>query len=135
MPGKALLRGTLLAIAVALAAVPAIAQAPALAMLDSLAHGGWDLRLRSGGDGSTQHICVNSGREFIQLKHRQANCQRFVVQDDPDQVTVQYTCRGDGYGRTTIRRESKGLVQIDSQGIKDGTPFSIAGEARYTGAC
>ena len=28
------------------------------------------------------------------------------------EVTVQYTCRGRGYGRTHIRRETNRLVQI-----------------------
>ncbi len=120
--------------ATALAATfPAVAQAPELAMLDNLNRGNWDLRLR--GDGERSSICVRSGRELIQLRHNQSGCSRYVVQDDPNEVTVQYTCRGDGYGRTTIRREGNGLVQIRSQGIKDGTPFSIQGEARQRGGC
>jgi len=120
--------------AAALAAtVPAAAQAPELAMLDNLNRGNWDLRLR-GGEPDTS-ICVRSGRELIQLRHNQAGCSRYVVQDEPNEVTVQYTCRGDGYGRTTIRREGNGLVQIRSQGIKGGTPFSIQGEARQHGGC
>ena len=48
---------------------------------------------------------------------------------------VQYTCRGKGYGRTQIRRESNRLVQIDSQGIADGLPFSFSAEARRVGDC
>ncbi|GGD62772.1 hypothetical protein GCM10011411_23800 [Aurantiacibacter arachoides] len=58
-----------------------------------------------------------------------------MVRDGPREVTVQYTCRGNGYGRTTIRRESDTLVQIRSQGIEGGAPFSIDGEARRTGGC
>jgi len=60
---------------------------------------------------------------------------RFVVRDTPDEVVVQYTCRGNGYGRTSIRRESNGLVQIQSQGIEGGTPFALNVEARHTGSC
>lgn len=113
--------------------IPATAQGPELAMLDTLDPGSWTLRLRS--DGSTQRICVRTGRELIQIRHRQPSCDRFVVQDDPGEVTVQYTCRGNGYGRTTIRREGSGLVQIRSQGIQAGSPFSLEGEARRTGGC
>lgn len=102
-------------------------------MLDTLERGAWELRLRS--DGSTTSLCVRTGREFIQLRHRQPACERFVVQDEPDAVTVQYTCRGNGYGRTSIRREGAGLVQLRSQGIQNGTPFSIEGEARRIGPC
>lgn len=127
------LRDLTLAAAVFALAVPAAAQAPELAMLDSLTQGNWDLRLR--GDGSSRSICVRNGRELIQLQHRQSGCSRFVVQDDPSEVTVQYTCRGDGYGRTTIRREGNSLVQIRSQGIQGGTPFSVQGEARRVGSC
>ncbi len=112
---------------------PVAAQAPELAMLGSLQKGAWELRFRS--DNTTQRICVRSGREFLQLRHKQAGCERFVVEDSANLVTVQYTCRGDGYGRTTIRRENDRLVQIKSQGIKSGAPFSIDAEARHAGSC
>lgn len=120
--------------AAVLAAVPVAAQAPELAMLGGLTKGAWTLRMR-GGDGSQQRICLRDGREFIQLRHRQSSCSRFVVRDDPNEVVVQYTCRGKGYGRTAIRREGNSLVQIQSQGIVDGTPFSISAEARHAGSC
>jgi len=122
-----------MAAAMALAAAPLEAQAPELAMLDGLTKGAWNLRIRD--DGSQQRICVRDGREFIQLRHRQAGCTRLVVQDSPDQVVVQYTCRGNGYGRTSIRREGNSLVQIRSQGIEGGTPFSFSAEARQSGTC
>ena len=115
-----------------LLAAPALAQS-SLAMLDSLTKGGWELRDREGG--ATRKICVRSGREFIQLRHAESGCSRFVVEDGKDQVTVQYTCPGNGYGRTNIRKEGAGLVQIDSQGIVDGRPFQFSAEARRTGAC
>jgi hypothetical protein len=113
--------------------VPALAQPGDLAMLTSLAKGGWTVRERD--DGAQRKICVRDGRELIQLRHPQPNCSRFVVTDAPDHVVVQYTCRGNGYGRTDIRRESGGLLQIKSQGFIDGAPFSVSAEARHTGAC
>jgi len=122
-----------LAAAMVLASAPLEAQAPELAMLDSLTRGAWNLRIRE--DGSQQKICVRDGREFIQLRHRQSGCSRFVVQDGADEVVVQYTCRGNGYGRTSIRREGNSLVQIRSQGIEGGTPFSFSAEARASGSC
>lgn len=114
-------------------ALPAEAQAPALAMLDNLSRGMWELRLRDGGP--ARLICVRTGRELIQLQHRQAGCTQFVVDDQPGSVTVQYTCRGDGYGRTTIRREDNTLVQIRSHGTQGGMPFALEGEARRISAC
>ena len=58
-----------------------------------------------------------------------------VVEDGARDVTVQYTCRGNGYGRTHIRKETGTLVQIDSQGISGGKPFQFTAEARQTGRC
>src|SRR5687768_11858504 len=122
-----------LGLAALLAAVPFAVNAAELGMLDSLTKGAWSLRIRD--DGSAQRICVRDGRELIQLRHKQAGCSRFVVEDSADEVIVQYTCRGNGYGRTSIRREGNGLVQVQSQGIIDGAPFSISGEARHSGTC
>jgi hypothetical protein len=50
-------------------------------------------------------------------------------------VTVHYTCPGSGHGRTTIRKETNRLVQIDTQGIASGSPFSRTFEARRGGSC
>jgi hypothetical protein len=119
--------------ALTVAGAPLVAQAPELAMLDGLSKGAWNLRIRD--EGSQRQICLRTGRELIQLRHRGPDCSRFIVRDGADEVVVQYTCRGNGYGRTSIRRESNSLVQIQSQGIEGGTPFSFSAEARRTGAC
>ena len=92
-----------LGLATLLIAIPLAGTAAELGMLDSLTKGAWNLRIRD--DGSEQRICVRDGRELIQIRHKQAGCSRFVVQDNADQVVVQYTCRGNGYGRTSLRRE------------------------------
>ncbi|MFL0355376.1 hypothetical protein ACI5KX_02765 [Erythrobacter sp. GH1-10] len=113
--------------------VPALAQSDGLAMLNDLAKGEWTIKHR---DGTPERkICVRSGRELIQLKHTESGCSRFVVEDGAARVTVQYTCPGNGYGRTHIRKESGSLVQIESQGIESGTPFQFTAEARRTGGC
>ncbi len=122
-----------LVLAALLIGIPLAGHAAELGMLDSLTKGAWTLRIRD--DGSTQRICLRDGRELIQIRHKQPGCSRFVVRDTADEVVVQYTCRGNGYGRTSIRREGNGLVQIQSQGIIDGAPFSISGEARHSGSC
>lgn len=112
---------------------PAAAQAPSLTMLSALDDGLWELRPRDGS--AVRRLCVRSGLELIQLQHTESNCSRFVVEDGTQAVTVQYTCRGNGYGRTSIRRETSSLVQIDSQGIAGGLPFQFSAEARRVGAC
>lgn len=118
----------------AVLAVPAASQRPSLAMLDQIEPGRWEIRLH---DGSRRAypICVDNGRKLIQLRHDAINCERLVIDDRIDEVTVQYTCRGRGYGRTSIRRETGRLVQIETQGIADGLPFEFAAEARRIGDC
>lgn len=120
-----ILAGTLIA--------PAAAQGPELAMLDSLRNGMWEIRIR--GENSSNRICVRTGQELIQLRHRQSGCSRYVIEDSPNEVTVQYSCPGNGYGRTTIRRETPQLVQINSQGIEGNSPFHFNAEGRRVGNC
>lgn len=114
-------------------AAPALGQRPNLAMLDELDRGGWELRER--GSGAVSNLCLDNGRKLIQLRHPGLPCSSVVVDDRINEVTVQYTCRGQGYGRTHIRRENNGLIQLDSQGIVNGLPFSYVAEGRRAGAC
>ncbi len=114
-------------------AVPGFAQGTGLAMLSTLTKGEWTIKQRGGVP--DRKICIRTGTELIQLRHREAGCNQFVVEDGAARVTVQYTCPGNGYGRTSIRRETPALVQLESQGIHDGTPFQFIAEARRTGTC
>ncbi|WP_255405908.1 hypothetical protein [Novosphingobium sp. CF614] len=127
-------RAALSMMALAAFAVPAHGQKPSLGMLDQLSPGGWELRER-GSDGAVRQLCLDNGRKLIQLRHPGLSCNRTIVEDTANEVTVQYTCRGQGYGRTHIRRETNGLVQIDSQGIVNGLPFAFAAEGRQVGNC
>lgn len=117
-------------------AVAASAQGPnrQLAMLDHIDDGQWELRLR-GGQGRPEHICIRDGRQLIQLRHKELPCDHTVIEDSAESVTVQYTCRGKGYGRTHIRRETDRLIQLDAQGIAGGIPFDFAVEGRRIGDC
>lgn len=115
------------------AAMPAAAQ-PVLGMLSRLDTGKWELRPRDG-SGRVESLCVSEGYRLIQLRHPAIRCDRYIVDDQPNDVTVQYTCRGKGYGRTRIRRENSQLVQIETQGIADGQPFSVVAEGRRVGDC
>lgn len=125
----------LMAAVVGAAAVPAlaVAQGEGLAMLGTLSKGEWTIKQRGGA--RDRKICLRSGTELIQLVHRDSGCSQFVVEDGAARVTVQYTCPGNGYGRTSIRRETPGLVQLESQGIQGGMPFQMTAEARRTGPC
>ena len=115
-------------------AVPVLAaQGNGLAMLGTLTKGEWTIKQR--GRAPDRKICVKSGAELIQLMHRESGCNQFIVEDGAARVTVQYTCPGNGYGRTSIRRETGALVQLESQGIHGGMPFPMTAEARRTGSC
>lgn len=114
-------------------AIPAVAQGNGLAMLGTLTKGEWTIKFRDGSP--DRKICVRSGQELIQLRHREAGCNQFVVEDGVAKVTVQYTCQGNGYARTSIRRETPALVQLESQGIQGGMPFQLLAEGRRTGPC
>lgn len=115
-------------------AVPVLAaQGNGLAMLGTLTKGEWTIKQR--GRAPDRKICVKSGAELIQLMHRESGCNQFIVEDGAARVTVQYTCPGNGYGRTSIRRETGALVQLESQGIHRGMPFQMTAEARRTGSC
>jgi hypothetical protein len=109
------------------------AQSNSLAMLGGLTKGEWTIKPRDGSP--DRKVCVRTGQELIQLRHSESGCSQFVVEDAVARVTVQYTCPGNGYGRTNIRRETPALVQIESQGIVGGLPFQFAAEARRTGTC
>lgn len=124
---------TMAAGALAGIAAPLLAQGNGLAMLGTLTKGEWTIKHRDGTP--DRKICVRSGQELIQLRHREAGCNKFVVEDGATKVTVQYTCPGNGYGRTSIRRETATLVQLESQGIQGGLPFQFLVEARRTGSC
>ncbi len=114
-------------------AFPVLAQGNGLAMFGTLTKGEWTVKFRDGS--ADRKICVRSGQELIQLRHREPGCNQFVVEDGAVKVTVQYTCPGNGYARTSIRRETPALVQLESQGIHGGMPFQFLAEARRTGPC
>lgn len=111
---------------------PGLAQKNSLSMLDQLDHGEWELR---GLGEDLGKLCLRSGRDLVQIRHRGDACTAVVVDDKPNEITVQYMCGGRGYGRTHVRRETNALIQIDSQGIAHGQPFAFATEGRRIGAC
>ena len=122
------------------AAAPVSAVSPAAAPIAAPAAtpafdlGRWELRPRGGG--AAQQICVVNIDQLLRLRHEAiGGCEQFALRAPPGQTTIQYTCRGRGYGRTHLRFETARLVQLDTQGVLDGLPFEISAEARRIGDC
>ena len=105
-----------------------------LALLDTLERGNWQLRA-TGGDRPLTKICLGNPVALIQIRHSGLACEQYIVRTSASSVTVSYTCKGQGQGLTTIRKESNRIVHIQSQGIRDNAPFSFAVEGRRTGPC
>lgn len=112
---------------------PAAAQAPSLNMLKELQRGQWEVRFRDGTP--SRKVCLRTGHELIQLRHPGRDCTQYVVDNTATHSTVQYTCPGNDYGLTSIRRETANLVQIQSSGLAGSRAFDFAAEARHVGSC
>ncbi len=113
------------------------AQTSAPTLLDSLGRGMWQFRAVGGGATGTEvtRMCVGDITKLAQVQHQGLNCQHYVVRSGPTSITISYSCRGQGQGLTVIRKETSKLVHIESQGIRNNSPFSFAVEARNTGPC
>lgn len=109
------------------------APAENLGVLSGLRSGKWIVTPRDGGP--PRALCLGDPAQLAQLRHGGRICNRYVVESGADRTTIQYTCRGAGFGRTSIRRETRELVQIDSQGALAGRPFQFTAEARRVGPC
>ena len=106
---------------------------PNSGVLGNVRAGQWDLRSRDGA--ISQTVCVSGGSGLIQLRHLGKACERIVLEQTASSIVVQYTCKGSGFGRTLIRRETPQLVQLETQGIADGLPFDYSAEGRWVGEC
>lgn len=120
--------------ALVMAAAPAAGQRQALVMVDRIQAGQWELVARDGSR-AKERVCLRDGHRLIQWRHPGSACEWLIVDDSVTQATVQYTCRGQGFGRTSIRMETSRLFQMQTQGIANGLPFDFAAEGRYIGPC
>lgn len=123
---------TALLIGAAIAASAWGARAAPPGLLAQLQPGRWVV---TSSEGPTRALCLGDPSQLVRLAHPGSGCHTTAVEEAAGRVTVQYVCRGEGYGRTTIRRETAALVQIESQGVARGAPFQFAAEGRRTGAC
>lgn len=104
-------------------------------MLDRFEPGLWEVSPPRDAAGQAAQVCIDSGRKLIQVRHARETCRRFVIEDKPSSVTVQYTCPASGYGLTHVRFENPRLAVIETQGIDNGLPFNFSAQGRRIGAC
>ena len=115
-------------------AIAAPAQTPGMALLDGLTPGEWTLKER-GSREPGQKVCLGNPELLLQIQHGNTACTRYVIENSPRKLRVSYKCGRAGQGVTEIKLESSSLVQINSQGIRNNAPFSVAMEGRRTGSC
>jgi hypothetical protein len=128
-------KGSIVALAaMATAAGAQPVHAPGLRAMRDVEAGRWQLRA-TGTTARPQESCVADTAVFLRLRHRAAQCSRFVIADAPGGATVHYTCPGAGHVRTAIRVDTPRVLRIESEGIADGMPFADRIEARRVGFC
>lgn len=110
------------------------AQAPRPALLQKVLPGNWTLH-EIGTSSGNRAVCVKEPGMLLQLHHANASCARLVVAETARDATVQYTCTGQGHGRTKITVETPSLIRIQTQGLAHGAPFDMDYEARRAGSC
>lgn len=114
-------------------AAPVLAfSVPKLESLAKLEPGRWQLREA---DGAGRSLCLADPAALVQLEHEGVSCESEVLASEDGAATVEYTCPGRGFGRTSIRVETPRLARIDTQGFANGRPFAYRAEARKIGTC
>jgi hypothetical protein len=116
---------------------PKLEPKPSANLLETLSRGMWQLRAIGGGEtgAAIDKYCVGNPAKLAQIQHAALDCKQYVVRSTPNSITISYSCTNAGQGLTTIRKESSKLIHIDSQGIRNNSPFAFAAEARLTGPC
>ena len=114
-------------------AAGAIAQRdPAPNALNGIERGQWQLKAV---DGGLRRLCVRDPAVLLQIMHGGTRCDHFVMENGTRGATVRYTCPSHGHGRTTVSVDTPRVINIETQGVADGSPFSERFEGRRVGAC
>lgn len=117
-------------------ATPAPVQTPAapptLDALKTLEPGTWQLDVAGR---PSRQLCLADPAALVQIEHEQTGCSRLVVANEARSATVQYTCQGAGWGRSTVRVVTPRQVSISTQGIARNAPFDYEVSARKVGGC
>jgi hypothetical protein len=110
------------------------ADAPVPTALAAMQPGQWQLRSLDG-SAPPKTLCIGDPRVLLQIRHGNAPCNKLVLMNNATQAVVSYSCATGGNGRTTVRVETPRVIQIESQGIADKSPFDWTYEGRRVGEC
>lgn len=105
---------------------------PVLNALSGIERGQWQLKSP---DGAVRGLCLGNPAAMLQIMHGNTQCEHFVMENTPRSATIRYTCPSHGHGRTTILVDTPRVVNIETQGVANGAPFSERFEARRVGTC
>jgi hypothetical protein len=95
----------------------------------------WSIHALERGETDVAPFCVADPAQLLQFRHPGATCSRYVIADTSRVATIQYSCPGAGWGRTSVRVISPDMLRLDTQGIAGNAPFAFAAEAHRIAAC
>lgn len=95
----------------------------------------WSIHALDKGEPDVAPYCVADPTRLLQFRHPSATCSRLIIADTPRVATIQYSCPGGGWGRTSVRVISPSMMRLDTQGIADNAPFALSAVARRLGDC
>ncbi len=129
------LRVTILAIVASVSVAAAMPQLQRINAMTTVQPGLWAIHALDRGESDVPAFCVADTTRLLQFRHPGQTCSRFVIADTARVATIQYSCPGAGWGRTSVRIISPEQLRLDTQGIADNAPFALAAEARRVGDC
>jgi hypothetical protein len=129
------LRLVLLSLGASVSVAAALPQLQRINAMSGVQPGLWTIHALDRGEADVPAFCVADPTRLLQFRHPGATCWRFVIADTPHVATIQYSCAGAGWGRTSVRIISPEQLRLDTQGIAANAPFALAAEARRIGDC
>lgn len=80
-------------------------------------------------------LCVANPASLAHFEQRGAACRREILRQSGSSATIHYTCRGGGFGQSTITVLTPRSLRVETQGIAANAPFNYTFQARRVGNC
>jgi len=79
--------------------------------------------------------CLGDITLLGQFEHRRNSCTRKILNASGNAVTINYECKGGGFGQSKLTMITPRNLRVETQGIADGLPFNYVLQARRVGEC